>query len=294
MSSTPTGPLERRLTKGDDFDSEPSWSPDGERIVLSRGFELWLTKADGRTPRRLNRCGSEPDWSPDRRRIAFVCESEIYTIRPDGSGTTRLTKNDVDEIDPAWRTRNRLTFAAAPDDEIHSVRVAGGGRRQLTENAASDTSPSWSPDGRRIAFASGRLSEGDLFVMRSGGAPQQQLARLGARIARVVWSPNGSKVLAVNWSSPLSVVDLRGRVSRRGLAVDAAWSADGSQIASLGPSGVVSVISQDGGRRRVGGWTSMRKSTGGREDLGPRRKHDCRMARRTKQLPLLCDPSFRR
>ena len=64
----------------------------------------------------------EPDWSPDRRRIAFVCESEIYTIRPDGSGTTRLTKNDVDEIDPAWRTRNRLTFAAAPDDEIHSVR----------------------------------------------------------------------------------------------------------------------------------------------------------------------------
>jgi hypothetical protein len=48
---------------------EPAWSPDGRRIVFSRGDALWTMRGTGADLRRLttpadNHELSAPDWQP--------------------------------------------------------------------------------------------------------------------------------------------------------------------------------------------------------------------------------------
>jgi WD40-like Beta Propeller Repeat len=49
-----------------------------------------------------------------------------------------------------------------PSGELYLVGADGRGLRRLTSSRAADEHPTWSPDGRRIAFASG-------FATRAGG-----------------------------------------------------------------------------------------------------------------------------
>ena len=46
------------------------------------------------------------------------------------------------------------------------MNADGSGQMNLTNNAARDAEPAWSPDGTRIAFASRRDGNVDIYVMR--------------------------------------------------------------------------------------------------------------------------------
>lgn len=93
---------------------QPSWSPDGRRIVFARPSGIWVMDARGGALVQLtsNKAGDGvPDWSPDGRRIAFVrrlrphddSSGELYVMNADGTGVTRLTHNRVGEGSPAWQ-----------------------------------------------------------------------------------------------------------------------------------------------------------------------------------------------
>jgi Tol biopolymer transport system component len=60
------GSGQTRLTTRPDFEIEPRWSPDGQRLVFARhplggAPELWLMQADGSALRRLT-AGADADW----------------------------------------------------------------------------------------------------------------------------------------------------------------------------------------------------------------------------------------
>jgi tricorn protease len=56
---------------------------------------------------------------------------------------------------------------------LWGVPAAGGHAVPLTVSAAHNTRPVWSPDGSRIAFASDRNGNYDVFVMPAAGGDQQ-------------------------------------------------------------------------------------------------------------------------
>ena len=64
-----------RLTHSPASEFDPSWSPDGTRIVYrsDRGDEsaIWVMNADGTGQRRVT-AGLSPAWSPDGSSIAFA------------------------------------------------------------------------------------------------------------------------------------------------------------------------------------------------------------------------------
>ena len=55
--------------------TDPTWSPDGDRLAFSLFGSIWTVPADGGTARRLSSSSGfhdHPAWSPDGRSVAFV------------------------------------------------------------------------------------------------------------------------------------------------------------------------------------------------------------------------------
>ena len=59
------------------------------------------------------------------------------------------------------------------------MNADGTGQTRLTNNAGDDRSPTWSPDGQKIAFASDRDGNVEIYVMNADGTGQTNLTNNG-------------------------------------------------------------------------------------------------------------------
>jgi Tol biopolymer transport system component len=69
------------------------------------------------------------------------------------------------------------------------MNADGTDQVRLTENSESDWGPAWSPDGQRIAFASERDGNGEIYVMNANGSGQTNLTDNPAHDLAPTWSP---------------------------------------------------------------------------------------------------------
>ena len=71
----------------------------------------------------------------------------------------------------------------------------GQNERRLTKNRQNDRDPSWSPDGKRIAFASYRKGDAEIYVMNVNGKNLQNLTN----------NPHHDDINPAWFNSPFSV-----------------------------------------------------------------------------------------
>ena len=222
------GGLARQLTKGP-YDAMPTLSPDGRRIAFVRlrrtnaGVITTLYSVDrlGRHATRLFSDGLDlsPAWSPDGRAIVFsrladpslpIEDAMLYLADADGSHVRPLGQPGVAGVSPAWSPDGRsiafVSFAdhngtvcpaegCPPSGEIYRVDADGTGLTRLTTSTTDDEHPTWSPDGARIAFASGFAlpSAGHspwLVTIPAGGGPEARIGRFSG-VLDPAWSPAG-------------------------------------------------------------------------------------------------------
>jgi tricorn protease len=79
--------------------------------------------------------------------------------------------------------------------DIWKVSAAGGAAIPLTLHPAHDTMPVWSPDGSKIAFASDRYGNLDVFVMPATGGEATRLTFHSADDIPASFTPDGTAVL---------------------------------------------------------------------------------------------------
>jgi WD40 repeat protein len=158
----------------------PSWSPDGEEILLvsNRGRiwgtgGIWRMRArPGARPREVHyeetTWKARPDWSPDGRRVVYAS----YLGR-------------------AWH-------------QIWIMTSEGGDVFPLTYGDFDATSPRWSPDGGRIAYISNEGGNTSLFTLTIPGGRREKvdfgrrlyLGEVGSVRLEVVDAAGGRRVPA--------------------------------------------------------------------------------------------------
>jgi TolB protein len=222
----PAGRTLRRLTTSPSWDSDPRWSPDGGRVVFSRGNPfgvLYVVNANGRGLRRIGcparaTCDS-PSWSPDGRRIAFTLSRSgvpaSVAVMGVAGGRPRVLARG---FEPAWSPDGRRIAFWNMDGNLVEVRPDGRGRRTLVRADPEwfvNRSPAWSPDGRRLAFVRARFAcagcevteSWTLLVAAANGTRPAEVA--ASVVSRPAWSPNG-RSLVIEQAGDLKIMNVDG------------------------------------------------------------------------------------
>jgi WD40 repeat protein len=221
----PDGTARAVLTAG----TSPAWSADGTRVAFSfdyynslddTGSQIVSVGADGGNRTVIvNECGSSckvfvgtPSWSPDGSRLSVhdtvcgssECGTSLRIIDASGHFVAALGPGFSSNWSPDG-TRvaiDRYADFGSPacdgyfycNSEIFTIGPDGNGLARVTTDPANDVSPSWSPDGSKVAFASGRDGNGEIYTINADGTGETRLTDNAAVDTSPAWSPDGSKI----------------------------------------------------------------------------------------------------
>ena len=217
----------------------PSWSPDGLRIVYDDndgvwrgdqgGFGVYVVSADGTGARQLVNWGSRPVWSPSGTQIMFRIptgphSSGLAVSQPDGSREWQIDFYCGPSPFPDEPfCGGAQTGAWSPDGwkiaytygyELYVVNDDGTGARRLVSGGEDPVWPSdgvwdpvWSPDGEWIAYVLANSSNGtsineqrQLWVADAAGGRSEFVSDI-ERWSPIRWSPDSTRLAYVTESS---------------------------------------------------------------------------------------------
>jgi Tol biopolymer transport system component len=142
-------------------------------------------------------------WARDGKSVVFssfiaVFVSYLWRVDVDGNRPVeRLELAGVGALTPATvPSKDQLAFTRVSYDLDVYRFEAGGPVRSVLASSFPDTEPRLSPDGRRVAFCSGRSGEHSaVWVANSDGTDAQQLTHgPGTGQGSPWWSPDGRRI----------------------------------------------------------------------------------------------------
>jgi Tol biopolymer transport system component len=179
-------------------DSEPAFSPDGAQIAFRSerdGGGIFVMGVTGESVRRLTDFGHNPSWNPDGTRIVFATEgielrpdirlkvSELWIVDARTGAKKPLVQEHQggdfgrgsDAVQPSWSPHgHRIAFWGRSDPRLATKRdlwtIDPDAKQPKTTVVRVTTDPSlhwnpvWSPDGRYLYFGSNR--DGTLNLWR--------------------------------------------------------------------------------------------------------------------------------
>ncbi len=214
----------KKLTRG----YNPSWAPDGAKLVYSFGLgrfrgdvtDIFVIDANGANRVNLtkgrHKNNGMPAWSPDGTKIAFTSNRdgnlEIYVMSADGKNPKNLTLHLDDDTCPTWSPdgtkiaywSRQVAGGVLNHSDIFVMDADGANRINITQNPrAYNNAPNWSPDGHKIAYAAFSNVDRvdlwnanlDIFVMNADGTHPVRLTEDGRANWLPSWSPDGKRIV---------------------------------------------------------------------------------------------------
>ena len=139
-----------------------------DRIVLPRHFvDSNIVLSDGTSVAASEKLEFEPAASPDGNRIAYTVADEnkfeIWTVGLNGEK-------------PAFRALGREPrFSANGYSDVWKLDIRNGSSERVTDAEEIDLKPDWSPEGRSIAFASGRGGAISIWMIPASGGKRLRI-----------------------------------------------------------------------------------------------------------------------
>ena len=197
-----SGGTPTRIAEGLPFETQPRFSPDGQRIAFTSdrggGDNIWIMNADGSDKRQLTkeefRLLNQASWSPDGRFIAAkkhfttgrsLGTGEVWLYHVSGGGGVPLVKKPNEQHqkelgEPIFAADGRhiyftrnvtpgAIFQYAQDSngrvfDIESYDLETGETETAVSGAGGSVRPTPSPDGTKIAFVRRERTKSKLYI----------------------------------------------------------------------------------------------------------------------------------
>jgi tricorn protease len=187
LTKLPGGGKATRLTEHAFADSNPSWSPDGKKILFasdrSGHTDLYLLESDDpdhpeltrahkfKTKRLTDAPGEEvgASFSPKGDKIAFVREGKLWLMKPDGTDQKVLVSAQK-VLDYDWSPDGKHIAFCRMDGsfsgEIYITPTDGSGAPvNISRHATWNSDVSWSQTNGKIAFVGQRRGNYAMYVV---------------------------------------------------------------------------------------------------------------------------------
>jgi Tol biopolymer transport system component/imidazolonepropionase-like amidohydrolase len=244
----------------------PVVSPDGKKVVFVALGDIWLLTIGQPRPTKLTDdvyYETDPTWSPDGTKILFSSDQtgnmDLYTLELSTNKITQITKTDEDENQGSWLA-NGSKIAFLRQGLRNTIGV--GAMLQIMDLTTGETKavhrpmflpgqPSWSPNGKFVMMAaldaySSKYREGVskfLLVNAESGKAQSLTTPFPYQTMAMryrngpIWSPDGKKLAYVK-DALLWVIDVtedgqfvgKPRAITSELAEAPTWTGDSKSI----------------------------------------------------------------
>jgi len=262
-----TGLRYRASARGEDA----AWSPDGQRLALENGGQIFSCKFDGTDWVQLTTLGKNffPRWSSNGMRVVFDSDGgndanpySIWIVNADGTGRAPLCGGGRARMPDIDHGQNVVFIAPSSVGSAQEVWTTDSlcTAHQLTSIGGECSIPRYSPSANFIAFSAQDAASAlpEIWIANRDGTGLHQLTHQGATYPG--WSPDADSLVCVrtDWNSPAP--------DRNVLWVVSASSGTGRQLLSQwpqqcqqqGPSAVAAIRREQAHHPRAGAsdaWT---------------------------------------
>jgi Periplasmic component of the Tol biopolymer transport system len=234
---------------------QPAFSPDGKYIasvcVLTGGVaKIYVQTKDGKQSHEVAGARALENfagiaWATDSRSLVYSADMHLWRIPIEGGKPEKLLfAQDVETVAVA-RTGKRLAYAQVRHiPNIWQLELAGeakavGPATKLISSSRGEAGPHISPDGKHLAFMSGRSGSWEIWMSdRDGSNPTQLSSFGGPQVGTPSWAPDSRRIvfdLRASDKAELYVVNVDGGPPKQfptgtSNASNPFWSANGHWI----------------------------------------------------------------